>query len=348
MQEIIQSSLRDTLLASIGDFLYEEGFAKDPITKTGILEIVNLISDYHEEGRPLYPEVFVTNSLDFFKSIPNKELVIHEAPLSLGEFRRAIKLCAPLATNNWIIFIEVKGAEIKYGLVSAEMVETSPSIYNQTVGKLKIEYPDVTIAYIKNIGQKIVELSGLKKRLTISLNLQEITENSLSEVSVLSEAIVQNCDEKLRVNMSTFFEKLIDESLKIGHGNLIGVIEDNDENIAQVQALLKVNSGIYLQSPVDFEFLVRESETIKSSEASVNLRSYASIFKSMLNHDGITMITNRGRIIGFHLLIDSYINKTDVLTGGARSKAYLSMRNCNYFTCCFYKSQDGDVKIWKK
>ena len=98
------------------------------------------------------------NSFIYLLSINNttnyKKYHLLTKQLSISEFKNAIKLCAPLATNSWIIFIEVQNNKIKYGITSAEMSETSPSIYNQTVGELKIEdYKDITIAYIKNIGQ---------------------------------------------------------------------------------------------------------------------------------------------------------------------------------------------------
>jgi hypothetical protein len=346
MPEIKKASLRDSIIESIGNFLYEEGFEKDDITKLGILEIINLISDYHEEGNALFPEILVTNSLDFFKTIPNKEIIIQEADLSISEFKNALKLCAPLATNSWIIFIEVKSNRIKYGITSAEMSETSPSIYNQTVGQLKVEdYQGITIAYIRNIGQKTVELAGLKNRLIVSLTLDEPKELSQNEIQLLCEKISSNCDEKLKVNIKTFFEKIIDEALKNGHGNLIGIVDDNEEAVAQLKETIKGNGGIYLSTPIDFESLITDSETNKNNESSINLKTHSSVLKSMLNHDGITIISNKGKVIGYHILIDSYLNEGDVVIGGARSKAFKSMENCGLFILCFYKSQDGNLKI---
>ncbi len=349
MPEIKKASLRENIYESIGSFLYKEGFAVDDITQLGILEIINLISDYHEEGNALFPEILVTNSLDFFKTIPNKEIIIHEADLSISEFKNAIKLCAPLATNSWIIFIEVKDNKIKYGITSAEMSETSPSIYNQTVGQLKVEdYKGITIAYIRNIGQKTVELAGLKNRLIVSLTLDEPKEMSQNELQLLCENISSQCDEKLRVNIKTFFEKIIDEALKSGHGNLIGIIDDNQETIETLKEEIKGNGGIYLANPIDFELLIIDSETNKNNESSINLKTHSSVLKSMLNHDGITIISNKGKVIGYHILIDTYLKEGDIVIGGARSKAFKSMENCGLFDFCFYKSQDGNLKIYQK
>lgn len=66
----------------------------------------------------------------------------------------------------------------------------------------------------------------------------------------------------------------------------------------------------------------------------------------MLNHDGITIFTNKGKLIAYHLLIKTYEKEGQILIGGARTKAYASMQNCNLFLSCFYKSQDGNMKIW--
>lgn len=349
MTEIKKASLRENIIDSIGNFLYEEGFAKDDITKLGILEIINLISDYHEEGSALFPEIIVTNNLDFFETIPNKELIIRETKLSVTEFKKAIKLCAPLAINSWIIFIEVNDDVIKYGIVSAEMSETSPSIYNQTVGQMKIsDYKNTTIAYIRNIGQKTVELSGLKNQLIVSLTLDEPKELTFDEINLLCEEISSKCAEGLKNNIKTFFEKVIDDAIKNGHGNLIGIVDDSEEAIAKLKAEINGNGGIYLANPIDFELLITESETHKDNQSSIDLKAHSSLLKSMLNHDGITIISNKGKILGYHILIDSYLKDEDVVTGGARSKALKSMENCNLFTFCFYKSQDGNVKIWQK
>ncbi|MDI6047410.1 hypothetical protein [Flavobacterium yafengii] len=340
---IKNESLREYVLASIGSFLYKEGFQPNSVTQDGILEAINLISDYHEEGTALFPEVIITNSLDFFKTIPNKELIISEGELSIEEFRKAIKLCAPLAIDSWVIFIEITENRIKYGLVSAEMTETSLSMYNQTVGELKVEYAKTTIAYIRNIGQKTVELAGLNNVLTVSLTLDIPTDKTNSEVKKIAIEIASNCEEKYRNIIETFLEKTILNALRIGHGNLIGIVEDSEDSL---EALKSENNGTYLPMPIDFMQLIIEAEEDKSNESSINLKSYSSILKSMLNHDGITIFTNKGKLIGYHLLIGNHEKEGQTSNGGARSKAYQSMQNCNLFISCFYKSQDGNMKIW--
>jgi hypothetical protein len=338
-------SLRDHVLASIGDFLYKEKFIADEVTQDGILEALNLISDYHEEGVPLYPEIIITNDMEFFKTIPNKELVISEGDSNIEEFRKAIKLCAPLAIDNWIIFIEIKDKKIKYGLVSAEMTETSLSIFSQTVGELKVEFGKTTIAYIRNVGQKTVELVGLKNKLTVSLTLDSPKEKTNLEIKEITNQITLSCEEAFRNITETFLVKIITNALRIGHGNLIGVIEDSPEAF---EVLKSEKNATYLPEFIDYQQLIIDAETDRTNESSVYLKSYSSILKSMLNHDGITIFTDKGRLIGYHLLISTHEKEGQESNGGARSKAFLSMQNCNLFRACFYKSQDGNMKFWKK
>jgi len=340
------SSLRNSILETIGSFLYNEGFDKDDITQEGILEILNLISDYYEEGKPLFPEVIITRDYGMlFKPFPNNEIIIKETDASIDEFRNAIKLCAPLAVNNWVIFIEINKKRMKYGVASAELKETSPSIFTQLVGDLKTEIEGLTIAYIRNVGRKVVELSGLRIKEIVSLNLDAPRDYSSNEIQDLCGIICSKCDEQHRVNIKTYFEKLVDETLKAGHGNLIGIVED-DNDLTELQNTLNVNGGIFLKIPIDFQQMVIDADQ-NNGETSLNLRTHASILRGMINHDGITIITNKARVVGYHLLIDSYLKEDDKIDGGARSKAHVSMINCGFFISCFYKSQDGNIKLWK-
>ena len=354
-QEVKFSSLRESTYESIGNFLYAEGFSTCKKTQEGILKIIDLISDYYEEGVHLYPEVIVTNSLNFFKTISNREIVIDQKPLEVEEFKIAMKLCAPIALNNWIIFFEIKDKKIKYGVVSAEITATSPSIYEQTVGKLKIDIEkainddnlkSTTIAYIRNIGSKTIELVGLKEKLIISLSLDKPFEFSNNKISSIAELSSIKCEPDYKPTITSFLEKVINEAIKIGHGNLIGIVDDTKENIEKIKGDLK--DCTYIEKPIDIPELVSQAEDEQNNETSVALKAHSSILISMLNHDGITVITNTCKIIGFHMIIKDYLKDGERLNGGARTRAFNSMKNSELFIACFYKSQDGNTKIWKK
>ncbi len=347
-QEEKLASLRDNTLASIAEFLLDETFQNSTILKEGILELINLLSDYFEEGNHLFPEVLVTNnSGEFFKTISNREVLIAEEELAVSKFKKIIKLCAPLAVGSWIIFIEVNKNRMKYGLVDAEMTETSPSIYEQTVGELKVELNGINIAYLKNIGSKTVELTGLKKKLIVSLTLDKILTTSNNEINQISQAITRECDEEFKTQITTFIDKTIKSAIKQGHGNLIGIVADDKEIINQLK--IKLPDGVYLKTPIDIADYVVYTEKEKTNESSVSLTAFGKVMISMLNHDGIAVITDKAKILGYHMFIEPIVKEDgEQPIGGARTRAYQSMVNSKLFSACFYKSQDGNTKIWER
>lgn len=346
-EEIKYASLRESTLASIAEFLLDENFQNSSILKEGILEMINLLSDYYEEGIHLFPQVIITNnSKDFFKTLVNREIPISKQSISVSEFRNIIKLCAPLAVGSWIIYINVEGENLSYGLVDAEMTETSPSIYDQTVGKLKVQPKDINIAYLRNIGSKTVELTGLKRKLIVSLTLDKklsVDDNIINEIS---QNITAKVDPEFQLPVTTFVNKTIEDAIKQGHGNLIGVVDDNEATIQELKS--KLPDGIYLNPPIDIADYVTYTEKERTNESSVSLMAYSKVFISMLNHDGITIVTNNAKILGYHMFISPFTKEGEQLVGGARTRAYHSMINSSLFDSCCYKSQDGNTKIWTK
>lgn len=340
-------SLRETVSNAVGTFLWRAKFTSNNDLQNGVVDVMDQISDYYEEGKALFPEILFIDDLNFLEPISHRLQPIGSGELSPEIFKLIVKLCAPLAINGWLIYIEIMKEMVNYGLVSAEIDETSPSMYSQTVGDLKEGQPDLAVAYIRNIGQKVVEVTAANDKLIVSLNLEPNKDHTLNEVSKLSLALTEKADERVAVNLKTYLEKLIDQTLKAGHGNLIGVINDDNENIDNIKKNLKAKGGIYFDDPIDFAKLIYAAHENRDSESSVQLRLNASLLSAMLNHDGITIMTNKGRVIGYHLLIDVYEKDGDTISGGSRSRAHLSMINCEMFEFCFYKSQDGNLKIWK-
>lgn len=101
-----------------------------------------------------------------------------------------------------------------------------------------------------------------------------------------------------------------------------------------------------MDKPIDFQEFIRNCEIEKSNDSSVNLISHSKILVSMLNHDGITILTNTAKIIGYHMFIPKIEGDIDV-NGGARTRAFQSMINSKKFSSCLYKSQDGKSKYWQ-
>ncbi len=341
-----ERSLRSHVLDLIGSFLYQEKFPSYPYLREGILDLVDSTSSYREEGEELYPEIFITNKIDsVLETLPFcKNVEIDRQPATVKEFSNALKLCAPLSRNGWVIYINVEETHISYGVVSSEISELSPTFRTQAVGELSQNGDEYCIAYLQNVGNKTVLLKGSEASALICLTLNSKGAAHGHELEKLCEYITKDVDEHYKEISNSYFEKLIGNALIVGHGNLIGVVKDNEVKISALKA--RHGDGIFLSKPIDMYELLATSEEEKTREACTSNRLYSSLLESMLNHDGMTVLTTSGKVLGYHVFVKPQGNEEDGLVGGARTRAFEIMKQSDCFECCFYKSQDGNEKIW--
>ncbi|MBS9810239.1 MULTISPECIES: hypothetical protein [Vibrio] len=341
-----ERSLRSHVLDLIGSFLYQEKFPSYTYLREGILDLVDSTSSYREEGEELYPEIFITNNIDsVLETLPFcKNVEIDRQAASVKEFSNALKLCAPLSRNGWVIYINVEETHISYGVVSSEISELSPTFRTQAVGELSQNGDEYCIAYLQNVGNKTVLLKGSEASALICLTLNSKGSAHGHELKQLCSFITQDIDDQYKDISASYFKKLIGNALIIGHGNLIGVVKDNHEKISALKT--RHSDGIYLRKPINMYDLLAASEEEKTREACTSNRLYSSLLESMLNHDGMTVLTTSGKILGYHVFVKPQGDEENGLVGGARTRAFEIMKRSECFECCFYKSQDGNEKIW--
>lgn len=340
--------MREAILSQIEAFLWKEEFERLPSTAKGIFRIINLISPYEDEGKLLYPEILITNNIQLFDTIPDYKIEVGVEPLEVDSYERILKLCAPLCTSEWVIYIEIQGRCLRYGLTCAEITETTPSLFDQTVGDLKLEIPGVTVAYIRNIGKKAVELKGLRSEVLVSLSLDDPEKIAINEIRTLAEYICHDVEMGLKELSIKYFTKMLSECLKDGgHGNLIGVIDDNPKSKKNLEE--SYPDGTYLSKPIDIVERLRHFEDEKSASNSTALRQHWNVVKGMVNHDGLSVFTTNGKFVGYRIIsskdfIPSEVRKS--IIGAGRSKALYNMKYSEVFQFCFKKSQDGPFKTF--
>ncbi len=341
-----ERSLRSHVLDLIGSFLYKEKFPSYPYLIEGMLNLIDSTSSYREEGEELYPEIFITNKIkSVLETIPFcKNVQIDRKSASVKEFSNALKLCAPLSRNGWVIYINVEAGHISYGVVSSEISELSPTFRTQAVGELSQNGDEYCIAYLQNVGNKTVLLQGSEASALICLTLNSKGVAHGQSLNRLCASISQDISPKYKDVSQSYFEKLIGATLIVGHGSLIGVVKDSDENILALKQ--RHGDGIYFSKPIDMHELLVASEEEKTREACTSNRLFSSLLGSMLNHDGMTVLTTSGKVLGYHIFVKPHGGEEADIVGGARTRAFEIMKSSSCFECCFYKSQDGNEKIW--
>ena len=343
-----QTSLRTHVLQLIGSFLYNENFPKNAALPEGILNLIDMTSSYREEGKNLYPEIFLTDKIEsVLATIPFcKRVEIARRKISVLEFTKALKLCAPLSKDGWVVYMNVTDDYLSYGLVSSEVSELSPSFRKHSVGELSQNGDQYAIAHLQYAGNKSVLLRGSETNSLICLSLSDRGAAVGEELKILCTAITRDIDKQHRELVTAYVEKLIGNAIIVGHGNLINVVQQDEESI---QNLIKTHKdGVFLSKPIDILELVLQSEDQRTREASTVNRLFASLIQSMLNHDGAAIFTTSGKLLGYHVFANSDKPAVDgeEVVGGARTRAHEILKDSGVFICCFYKSQDGNEKIW--
>lgn len=335
-------SLRHDTQAAIRSYLDNASYPNNDTIVDGVINIINMISDYHEEGTALFPDVVMINSSKFFETFPSKKIRLHEGVLDAVDFSMAVKMGAPLALESWVIYIMIgEENQVEYGVMTASLTQMSVSLYDQTITTPKSQCSAI---YLRNIGNKIVELCCNGAQCSISLNL---VESELKLNSVI-EQLVSNilCDSSITnipnlIELSGYMQRLIVDALNSGHGNLIAVTED----VVALEATKGLKGGVYVEPVIDFVNLSLANLEEGSDCSATTMQKYYSIVKSMINFDGITLFDTKGCVIGYHFIVDNNLIEEQRIVGGSRTRAFVALSNLDGIKSCFMKSQDGNLKF---
>ena len=337
------SSFRDSVKSKISEFLYTISFDLANNIKQSIVDelvdVVNQLSDYYEEGTHLYPEIVLLRSFEEFKAtIPCFYHVLYCGKYEPGTLQRSLKMCAPLAHSGWHIFMELNAEDIRWGVVNGEQSVTSVSILNQIVGSETSPF-----VYIRNIGSKTVELCSGNSSYKVSLSLKQIDDILRDELKDLCRIITMSCSHFQEVFFDFLFQQ-INSALQKGHGNLIVVVDiDKAQKIPEV-----LKEGVIMESPLNLYGLFLEfMQGDKELYTHELLQKNSILLESMLNHDGITVFTTSGKVLGYHFIVDNNTKTSEQLNGGARTKAFskLCQSMDKGIEAVFMKTQEGTIKF---
>lgn len=318
----------------------EESFPSSETIIEGILSIVNQVSDYHEEGVRLFPEVIIVNDISILKMIQARTEQVYDGAIEEHTFSRIMKLCAPLANSNWSIYVNIVDNEhVQYGVVSGELKETSLSLRRQV---LEITPKVNHVLYIRNIGSKNVEIRNTFRTSIVSLTLDGSIINQDDNLNSLIACTIADVPDDLKsVILFDFMHKTIGDALDEGHGNLIAVCKENDLSVC----LEEMSGGSVIDKPIDIPSLLNDDRMFEKNTTSVAIKSYVSLIKSMINHDGITFVSTTGKILAYHYIVNNNKVESVQVVGGSRTKAFEALKNVSGIYACFLKSQDGLTKF---
>ena len=328
------------LTGAVGEFLQAESMP-GPEIALAVAELVVNLSRYREERVPLSPIVFITDaSSQLLTGVGGREIVlIGTGPQDPATIRKALKLCAPLASAEWFIFIERAAEMFRYGLfrgddfvLSPTPIEVLRSIVNPSVHMVAVAQLAESVLELRGSqgNSRYVYLSGARTEMPPPLVLEKLVSAATQDVSPQS-----------REDVRTIFRHAFLEMLHMSHGSLVAVLPPTGQSGSHFV------DGLLLETPIDVADLIRRYHEAPSQDARAAVQAVAHLLRGMLAADGITVLRSDGRIAGYnafvhHLPGPTLQNNNDQL-GGARQRTFaaLSTRVGESLVAAFSYSQDG-------
>ena len=339
-------TIRKGLIGALSDFVNEAGFIAQINL---IVELVYELAEYREEDIRFFPGVYVVKRHDDSDTLaiiaPGADRIgLKTIELVEGCGATILKDTAAMADSGWSIFVDVSDATMRYGLFRSEMMPVSLSSADHMAD------PDAksgSSILLRNCARNCVELvSSDGKRLEFGLTANKPTQTSVSEsFHKLAVEATRTVPETQRDATLAYTQRLIVQVCQQCHGTIIAVLRSD---IGQLP--IEFHDGVRLEEPVDLLAAFHELQGERSAATLSRLLARETLFRGMIQSDGITILNSFGQILAFRVFVkpnqeeQGKMNQINI-RGGARSRAFelMKLRLSNSLSCVFFRSQDGNT-----
>lgn len=336
-------SYRKTLQSEVLDFLNKLTPPNQILLQAIIPPIVSQLLFYREEGRFLYPEVYLVDDIAALKVLPGFQMYrIAEGSADKDTACKAIKKCAPLCESRWSIYLMLSDDKIEYGLFTGE--ETVISVHKEDV-LLSDDKDGLFIIGIRIMRDRLITVRSRGSRLDVCFDItDEEVEEDIEEKQLhfIRYTIEKQQKDGLDAEAQKYFlRRLLTHVYRHGHGTLACVVDGN----IKIESVFK--DGIILSSPIDF---VSDFSSVSEQKNSI-LEGVFELMSGMLQSDGITVFSNDGRILAYNVFLKlRHEEDSDVkeIVGGARSRAFKALCLIDIVKSAYMQSQDGKIQVYER
>ncbi len=296
--------------------------------------------NYEEEGQKIRPTIIITSNINsIVKNVHGSKKIIFYEDEDTSNFKAHIKALMVFCKSSWNIYMNFSDTGVEYGIIKGLTSIKEKSLIQQLGEKDTLEYLSkrINLVILSVIGGGVIKLKGAKgNTVSICFNLNSGSEyNWETQIYEFVEACVskiKTTPRKLQDIRNLLFNTF-QRCLKDLHGTICLVV---DKEFKDRTGFL--SDGTWLKEPIEFAKLFMRSNKFDENI----LRSYADVFTTMLDFDGITIIDNAGRIRAYNVFIES--NNSEKIVGGARKRAAYSLLQSKLkrIIGVYFQSQDGD------
>lgn len=299
-----------------------------------VVEAISLLASYSEEGTVLKPTIYIFNSLNLFKK---RSGLIHQSVLLRStnlkdNAKNIIKSCAPLARDNWHIFIERSEDGTCNAGVMFETFDFTQLSFDESIAGDSEEFPVLKIEPVSNNHVRLI--TNKNHRTDFHFNSRKNSnDDEIRNIALISNAFAHDVEPDSGLRFAEYANRLLFHCLKQCHGTIIAVIKYE----AEVPNIMK--DCILLEDPVDV--YLHYKGILSGTDSIENTAAITSLLSGFVDSDGFTMLDSRGRILGFRGF--AQVNGVNGTFGGARSRAYAAMKEeiGETLLATFFRSQDG-------
>lgn len=334
------ASFRKTLQTEVVDFLNSFSPTQQLFLQSTIPSIVSQLLYYREEGKFLYPDVYIIDDESALKSLPG----YHSYKISEGEANsevagKAIKKCAPLCERLWSIYLLITDKnQIEYGLFSFN--ETVSSVSRQD---LILSDKDPLAISICILRDRLITVKTKSARLDVLFDISD--EESVETIENNQRSFFDNTIKGITgVNtepVTNYLRRLFTHVFRHGHGTLACVIKAG----TPIESIFE--DSIILPDPIEYS-----SDIVNESEfQTMIIEGDFELMSGMLQSDGVTVFTDDGRVVAYNVFVklsDDKESSKKTETGGARSRAFRALCEMDAVVAAYMQSQDGKIKYHER
>jgi hypothetical protein len=349
-------SLKSSLTGNVVDFLND---SQMPClaTQQGVVELVNSLSHYTEEGQILYPKIYVFDNEDILDSLVYVEkFPIGQGPRIAKTFAEGLKKVAPLAIESWNIYFKRGAESIEYGLFKSGESIISVSPWELLINNGQKEQP---VFFIQQVGEGLIELKSWNNtHLLVSFGIKDIIVSPTLSLESFVKHASTNVDSKFIEQYNTVLTRILNMVTQKQHGTIAVIFKG--ETISDEQ---EFKDGQILKEPINLvsklQLFRTESDRIgePSLKHNSDLISYTHLISGMMLSDGITIFSNSGLVLAYNVFIktdkqqteDNPQDEENKIVGGARTRAfnYLCKLPKDKISAVLMQSQDGAIKFFE-
>lgn len=344
MPEFRPITFRTQIISGVVDFLAAHDMSCSE-TLMGLVDLIAQLAHYTEEGKSLFPEIYIIDSDKIFGAIlPFQKYKLGEVAKTPDALKTALKKGAPLTESEWAIYILRKPTSFEFGVFRAGLSKISEP---KRDALLEAGNNEMKVMLVHQFAQHTVEVIGWKNE-----GHHHVIHFGTHEDGPLREPLKpqRDCIALITENMppalidpaKVFLRGVFLEILQEQHGTLVAFISHRKRKIPP-----GLRDGTILENPIDLGPYILEIQSKKDLQSNRTLDGCHALLTGMMKSDGITLFTDNGKLLGYNIFIKYPKNIVRNTLGGARARTYDTLVGWlgGALVGAFMLSQDGKINF---